>query len=181
MAERDEELLGRIRGGDEEAMEELVARWYPRIHAYALRMTGGEQDAQDIAQETFLAVLQHVGRFRFRRKFQSWIFTIAHHKCMDFFRLQGKFRGDPAELERLETADISQRIVDAVVLEQAIAQLPPLQREALVLQSFHGFTISEIANMTHTPPSTVQWRLSAAKNRLAASMEGREHERDHGT
>ena len=64
MAQSDEKLIQQMKSGDENAMEELVSRWYPRIYAYAYRMTGQEQDAQDITQETFLAVIRYVGNFK---------------------------------------------------------------------------------------------------------------------
>lgn len=175
MAQSDEKLIQQMKGGDESAMEELVSRWYPRIYAYAYRMTGQEQDAQDITQETFLAVIRYVGTLNPWRKFQSWLFTIAHRKCIDYFRLRGKVIDAPEELEKLKAPDINNRILDAVVLEQAMSQLPPLQKEAVILQYFNGFTPAEIAHMTHTPLSTVRWRLNTAKNRLAEQLREEKH------
>ena len=61
-------------------------------------------------------------------------------------------------------------------VEQAVARLPPLQREAIVLHYFDGFTPAEIARMTDTPLSTVRWRLNTAKHTLAQWLKEEEHE-----
>lgn len=166
MAYSDETLVKRIKEGDQTALEELVERWYPRVYAYALRVTGGRQDAQDVTQETFLAVLRSMDRFRPWRPFRSWLFAIAHNKCMDLFRLRGQTLDDPEELVRIRAPDIHERLLDAMVVEQAISRLPPLQREAIVLCYFDGFAPAEIARMTDIPISTVRWRLNAARTRL---------------
>lgn len=160
MPQSEDRLLRRMADGDEGALEELVDRWYPRIYAYALRTTGREQDAQDVALETFLAVLRHRKTF-VRRNFQSWLFTIAHHKCVDLFRLQGRLAAAPEELDKLSGPDPS---------GQALDRLPPLQREAAVLHYFHGFTPKEIAAMTDNPLSTVRWRLAAARRAMAEHL-----------
>ena len=130
MACSDEALVGRIRRGDQAALEELVERWYPRVYAYARRMTGVRQDAQDVTQETFLAVLRHRKTF-FRCNFQSWLFTIAHHKCIDLFRLQGRLTALPEELNRLSDPDPSGQVLDRAALEQALDRL--LEQEQLTI------------------------------------------------
>lgn len=169
MSQSEDTLLRRMETGDEGALAELVDRWYPRIYAYALRTTGREQDAQDVTQETFLAVLRHRKTF-FRCNFQSWLFTIAHHKCIDLFRLQGRLTALPEELNRLSDPDPSGQVLDRAALEQALDRLPPLQREAAVLHYFHGFTPKEIAAMTDNPLSTVRWRLAAARRAMAETL-----------
>ena len=169
MGRHDDTLLRRMSDGDEDALEELVGHWYPRIYAYALRTTGREQDAQDVTQETFLAVLRHLKTF-VRRNFQSWLFTIAHHKCVDLFRLQGRLASAPEELDKLSEPDPSGQVLDRAALEQALDRLPPLQREAAVLHYFHGFTPKEIAAMTDNPLSTVRWRLAAARRAMAEQL-----------
>lgn len=169
MSQREDALLRRMADGDEGALEELVDRWYSRIYAYALRTTGREQDAQDVTQETFLAVLRYRKTF-VRRNFQSWLFTIAHHKCVDLFRLQGRLAAAPEELDKLSGPDPSDQVLDRAALEQALDRLPPLQREAAVLHYFHGFTPKEIAAMTDSPLSTVRWRLAAARRAMAEML-----------
>ena len=86
----DRELVRGIKGGDQSALELLVRRWYPRIYGYLFKLTGHEQDAYDLTQDVFIAMMQSIGSYTPWRKFDSWLFTIAHNKCMDYFRLRRK-------------------------------------------------------------------------------------------
>ena len=86
----DRELVHGIKGGDKSALELLVRRWYPRIYGYVFKLTGHEQDAYDLTQDVFIAMMQSIGSYTPWRKFDSWLFTIAHNKCMDYFRLRRK-------------------------------------------------------------------------------------------
>ena len=84
------ELVRGIKGGDQSALELLVRRWYPRIYGYVFKLTGHEQDAYDLTQDVFIAMMQSIGSYTPWRKFDSWLFTIAHNKCMDYFRFRQK-------------------------------------------------------------------------------------------
>ena len=86
----DHELVRGIKGGDKGALELLVRRWYPRIYGYVFKLTGHEQDACDLTQDVFIAMMQSIGSYTPWRKFDSWLFTIAHNKCMDYFRFRQK-------------------------------------------------------------------------------------------
>lgn len=74
----DRELVHGIKGGDKSALELLVRRWYPRIYGYVFKLTGHEQDAYDLTQDVFIAMMQSIGSYTPWRKFDSWLFTIAH-------------------------------------------------------------------------------------------------------
>lgn len=84
------ELVRGIKVGDKSALELLVRRWYPRIYGYVFKLTGHEQDAYDLTQDVFIAMMQSIGSYTPWRKFDSWLFTIAHNKCMDYFRFRQK-------------------------------------------------------------------------------------------
>ena len=105
----DHELVHGIKGGDKSALEVLVRRWYPRIYGYVFKLTGHEQDAYDLTHDVFIAMMQSIGSYAPWRKFDSWLFTIAHNKCMDYFRLRRKvvqaeaaILTDPIRLPRLK-------------------------------------------------------------------------------
>ena len=84
----DYDLIRGIKSGDGDALELLVRRWYPRIFGYVQKTLGNEQDAYDITQEIFLSVVQNIKAIYPWSRFKSWIFTIAHNKCLDFLRLR---------------------------------------------------------------------------------------------
>ena len=166
------ELVRGIKGGDKSALELLVRRWYPRIYGYVFKLTGHEQDAYDLTQDVFIAMMQSIGSYTPWRKFDSWLFTIAHNKCMDYFRFRQKIvqaedtmfdRPDPAaSLEDMAAVSMS--------VKAALEKLPAAQREAVILHYFHQFTAKEIARMTNTPLPTIKSRLRAARNTLSTEL-----------
>jgi RNA polymerase sigma-70 factor (ECF subfamily) len=174
MSVSDENLIRAIKHGDQEAMEQLIHNWYPRIYAYVLRTLRNETDAHDVTQETFLSMIKSIENFKPWGKFQSWLFRIAHNKCMDFFRIRSVINTHTELLheERLyervhDGIDIETMITNAVMIEEALGKLSIMQREAIVLYYFNGFNSREIAQITETPITTIKSRISAAKKLLA--------------
>ena len=168
----DHELVHGIKGGDKSALELLVRRWYPRIYGYVFKLTGHEQDAYDLTQDVFIAMMQSIGSYTPWRKFDSWLFTIAHNKCMDYFRFRQKIvqaedtmfdRPDPA-------ASLEDMVAVSMSVKAALEKLPAAQREAVILHYFHQLTAKEIAQMTNTPLPTVKSRLRAARSTLSKNL-----------
>ena len=165
----DYDLIRGIKSGDADALELLVRRWYPRIFGYVQKTLGNEQDAYDITQEIFLSVIQNIKAIYPWSRFKSWIFTIAHNKCLDFLRLQR-----PVEAIEIFDADIpdpsplpDDLIESALTVESALSMLSTPQRETVVLHYMYQFTAKEIAHMTHTPLPTVKSRITSAKRLLS--------------
>ncbi|OPZ94994.1 MAG: ECF RNA polymerase sigma factor SigE [Firmicutes bacterium ADurb.Bin419] len=174
MSISDENLIKAVRHGDQNALEQLVRRWYPRIYAYILRMIGKETDAYDVTQETFLSMVKAIENYKLWGKFQSWIFTIAHNKCMDFFRMHGVVNTSIEHLDEEKAHEktydeigIEAMIINTLAVENALKRLSVMQRDAIVLYYFNGFNLWQIAQMTNTPLTTIKSRMSAAKKLLA--------------
>ena len=165
----DYDLIKGIKDGDGDALELLVRRWYPRIFGYVQKTLGNEQDAYDITQEIFLSVVQNIKAIYPWSRFKSWIFTIAHNKCLDFLRLQR-----PIEIKDIQDIEIpdpsplpDDLIESSLTVEQALNLLSTPQRESVVLHYMYQFTAKEIARMTHTPLPTVKSRITSAKRLLS--------------
>ena len=165
----DFELVRGIKNGDSSALDILVRRWYPRIYGYIFKLIEHEQDSYDLTQDVFIAMMQNIQSYYPWKKFDSWLFTIAHNKCMDFFRMRKRFiptediyvdhpAPDPL-LDEIVTVSVS--------VKDALAKLPAVQREAIILHYFHEFTAREIARMTNTPLPTIKSRLGTAKKTLS--------------
>src|SRR4249920_4012392 len=86
MASTDEELVARSRGGDVESFNQLILRWERPIYALAYRVIGQEEDARDVAQETFLRAFRALPGFKGQAKFSSWLYRIALNLCRDWIR-----------------------------------------------------------------------------------------------
>ncbi|MCS7337655.1 MAG: sigma-70 family RNA polymerase sigma factor, partial [Verrucomicrobiae bacterium] len=93
----DSELVRRAKAGELAAFEELTNRYERRVYTLALRIVGNQQDAEDVTQQTFLSVLDHIGEFRGDSSFATWLFRVATNAALKVLR---KRRGlDTVSLE----------------------------------------------------------------------------------
>src|SRR6188508_1174532 len=166
MASTDEELVARSRGGDLDSFNQLVLRWERPIYALAYRVIGREEDARDVAQETFLRAFRALSGFKGQAKFSSWLYRITLNLCRDWIRRE---RRAPVAIDLIELAseaEPAESIEDLVArrelgraVARAMAMLPEEQRTAIVLKEYHGLTFQEIADLLECPLSTVKTRL----------------------
>jgi RNA polymerase sigma-70 factor (ECF subfamily) len=169
----DAALLGRIVARDEAAVEALYARYAGPLYSLAYQVTRAERFAQDVVQETFVAVWRDAARFDASRgAVGPWLFSLARHKAIDLVRREENVRKRTADvdLEFEEAADdvhseawlrIRQERVRA-----AIEELTPAQREALELAFFGGLTHVEVAERLDIPLGTAKTRIRSALLRL---------------
>ena len=171
MVATDEELVARSMAGDVDSFNQLVLRWERPIYALAYRVIGREEDARDVAQETFLRAFRALSGFKGQAKFSSWLYRITLNLCRDWIRKEKRTpvsqapegidiielagEGTPAEsIEQL----VGRRELGRAV-SKAMAMLPEEQRTAIILKEYHGLTFQEIADMLDCPLSTVKTRL----------------------
>jgi RNA polymerase sigma-70 factor, ECF subfamily len=171
MASTDEELVARSRGGDLDSFNQLVLRWERPIYALAYRVIGREEDARDVAQETFLRAFRALGGFRGQAKFSSWLYRITLNLCRDWIRRERRapMAQAPEGVDLIELAaeaEPAESIEELVARRQlgravarAMAGLPEEQRTAIVLKEYHGLTFQEIADLLDCPLSTVKTRM----------------------
>ena len=167
----DEELVARSRGGDLDSFNQLVVRWERPIYALAYRVIGREEEARDVAQETFLRAFRALGGFKGQAKFSSWLYRITLNLCRDWIRRERRtpivqapegvdiveLAGESEPTESIE-ALVSRRELGRAVAK-AMAALPEDQRTAIILKEYHGLTFQEIADLLDCPLSTVKTRL----------------------
>src|SRR3954466_12014906 len=171
MPSTDEELVARSQGGDLDSFNQLVLRWERPIYALAYRVIGREEDARDVAQETFLRAFRALAGFKGQAKFSSWLYRIALNLCRDWIRRERRqpVAQAPGGVDLIELASEqtpSETIEDLVARQEisaavarAMAGLPDEQRTAIILKEYHGLTFQEIADMLDCPLSTVKTRL----------------------
>jgi len=167
----DEELVARSRGGDLDSFNQLVVRWERPIYALAYRVIGREEEARDVAQETFLRAFRALGGFKGQAKFSSWLYRITLNLCRDWIRRERRTPvSQPPEgvdiVELVGETEPSESIEELVsrrelgrAVAKAMALLPDEQRTAIVLKEYHGLTFQEIADLLQCPLSTVKTRL----------------------
>ena len=148
---------GRIRGlveraqlGDRSALEELYLIHFDRIYSYLHMSVGSRHDAEDLTTQTFVKMLESIGRFRWQSvPFSAWLFRIAHNLAMDHFRARRRWQPEeevpePAAEEDSAEEQALASIGDASLLE-LIARLSPEQRQVLTLKFVFRFSNGEAA------------------------------------
>jgi RNA polymerase sigma-70 factor (ECF subfamily) len=172
--------------GDPEAWQELVVAQHRRVYAICYRFTGSGTDAEDLTQEVFLKLYRNLASFDVERgSFQTWITTLARNLLVDHFRrtrlerasdsLDASFSGDD------DGATLGDRLADPhpspeshaagmelrVRIQQALAQLSPELREAVILRDLEDMDYKEIAQVLRIPEGTVKSRISRGRGELA--------------
>jgi len=183
MPSTDEELVARSQGGDLDSFNQLVVRWERPIYALAYRVIGREEDARDVAQETFLRAFRALKGFKGQAKFSSWLYRITLNLCRDWIRRERRtpvvqapegvdvieMAGESSPSESIE--DLVSRHELGRAVAKAMSQLPEEQRTAIILKEYHGLTFQEIADMQDCPLSTVKTRLYQGLSVLRRQLE----------
>ena len=178
----DEQIIDRcVRGGDTRRFTELVHRYQDRVFGLALRLTGRREDAEDVAQEVFLAAFRGLGGFKGDAKFSTWLYRVAWNRAADWLRRNRKPGRQPAPLEH------AQEVVDARAdpvgdliggedrrcLDAAVAGLEVRYRAVIELLYYQGLPYEEIAVVLGVPVKTVETRLYRGRRLLRERLSGR--------
>jgi RNA polymerase sigma-70 factor (ECF subfamily) len=184
LEQTDAELVNAARGGDEQAIRDLLGRYRTAVFNLAFRILRNEEDATDAAQETFIRVFRALDRFDERQRFKPWILRIASNYCIDQIRKRDwrtvSF-DTPIETEdgtlEMELAgpgpqpdEVLERKEQRMVIEQAIDSLPPDYRMAIVLRHTEGLSYEEIADVLGVPLGTVKARIHRARSALQKKL-----------
>ena len=174
----------RARAGDSEAFRLLVEQHSRSIFRLAFRMTGNEQDAEDVVQETFLRAFKQLDRYEARSSFSTWLFRIASNYSLDLIRMR-KRHEDKRERGTDEERDILQSIpMDTPGPERiaygsqvrdrvnaALNELSAQERTAFVLRHFEGMSIEEIGSALGTGSNATKHSIFRAVQKLRKSLE----------
>src|SRR5437868_6773916 len=181
----DEELLSQFRHGQTEAFGVLLRRYERELYGYLRRYLGDSELAEDVFQNTFLALCQKSGQYEAGRPVRPWLYTIATHQAIDALRRNGRHQAlslderreaDPAgELQGL-VESLEGRgpgPLDAVSAEErrervraAVDALPDFLRQVVILAYYQGLKYREVADALDIPVGTVKSRLHAALVKL---------------
>ncbi|RME48474.1 MAG: sigma-70 family RNA polymerase sigma factor [Chloroflexi bacterium] len=161
--------------GDQQAFAKLVEAYQGPVYNLAYRMLGNADDAADAAQETFLRAYAHLASYDPKRKFSSWLLTIASNYCIDQLRRRrinwvSVEELPPWETLRARTPDPEESAIrgsDANEIQEMLNTLPPDYRLAVVLRYWYDYSYQDIAAMTNSTVSAVKSRLHRARRMLA--------------
>jgi len=168
----DDYLVLLAQGGSREAFDRLVARWTPKLLAFAARALGATEVAKDVVQDTWESAVRGLSRLDDPARFRPWIYAIAARKCAD--ALRGKYRtariAESAEAMSPEAANAEGENNDRLDVAAAMKRLPPEQRVAVSLFFGEELSVAEIAAITGAPEGTVKSRLFAARKALRDTL-----------
>lgn len=172
LAECEPLPVQQARAGSPEAWDVLFRRYQLPLYAYVFELVQQRQPSLDIVQETFISAVRHLDGLREDRKFGSWLFGIAHQKCIQNWRRRRR-DPDPGEDVADGLPDLEDGPDELLIREEQeaefmalIHQLPPPQRSAVLLHFMEDFSLEEIAVICAVPLGTVKSRLHHAKKAL---------------
>ena len=180
----DRELVQRWQAGDAASFDALVRRHQRRVFGLLMRMLGSAQDAEDVAQETFLNLHRHGHRFRSEARFSTFVYRVAVNAALNRRRSLGRRRARMEALEARQAAGddlpASPRSPEDSALggeaqaqvHGAILGLPPKLRAPLVLYDIEGMPYSEVAAVLELAEGTVKSRIHRARQALRESLRG---------
>ena len=167
----DDDLVRAAAEGDRRAFGELYVRHAPLVHGILLaRVPPGE--AEDLAQDVFVAAMERLGGLRSAAAFRGWLIAIARNRATDYFRRPCA----PAALEAVERRASRGPNVEAFLILDLIRSLPEAYRETLILRLVEGLTGPEIARETGLTPESVRVNLCRGMKMLRRLLGGTEKE-----
>ncbi len=183
----DDELVRRLRAGDESAYETLLQRFQQPVYNLAFRLLNDPGDAGDVVQEVFLKIFRNVTHFRRQSSLKTWIYRItvneAHNQRRWFFRHRSREVGlddEPQQVRTRNVPDSERSPFDYTfdrekheLIENALARINPLFREAVVLRDVEDLSYDEIAEVLQISLGTVKSRILRGREALREELTAR--------
>jgi RNA polymerase sigma-70 factor (ECF subfamily) len=170
----EQRLIESIRAGNAAAFGQLVERYLPRALALANRILHHREDAEDLVQDAFLAALKHIDDFDPARPFWPWMSRIIVNRGLDLSAARSirstEILGDHLADRGSSPAMDAERSDIFAQVRQAMLALPPRRRLVIELFELEGYSITEIARVLESAPSTIRWHLHVARHQLRAAL-----------
>jgi RNA polymerase sigma-70 factor (ECF subfamily) len=185
----DADVVALAQQGRDSAFRELIRRYERPVFSLIYRMVRDRELAEDLAQDTFIKVLNHIDRYRPEFKLSSWLFKIANNVAIDHLRRRQldtvSMDGSPhamtaeaVESTRFDVADTTENALDEMeakelgsAIERAIARLRPEYRSCIMLRHVEGRSYEEIASTLDLPLGTVKTYIHRARHELRRALE----------
>ncbi|MDP1563413.1 MAG: RNA polymerase sigma factor [Pirellulaceae bacterium] len=178
-------LVIQTQAGDERAAADLFELWNPSVLSFVNQRILNSQDANDVAQESWLAIMKGLNRLRDAATFPAWSLQIVHHKHTDFIRrqirerenLKGRHQQLQAEQTTSTAAQHQSQMADVGrAVEQEIGQLPLEDRRLLTLFYHQAMSIEEVSKITGRSVAAVKSKLFQLRQKIKTNIERNFHE-----
>lgn len=161
-------LILRCQRRDLEAFRKLYERYKDFVYNLSFQFFRSREEAEDITQEVFVRLFFKISRYRFQAPFKTYVAKMTLNLCRDVWRKNARGRARP---DIHQTAAPSAEREEIVALREALAKLPPLYREVLILKEMEQFSIAEVAEATGKREGTVKSLLHRGKKQLKELLE----------
>lgn len=163
----DEALMLLLIDGDQSAIESLYERHSRKLYSLALKIIGDPQGAEEVMQDTFFQLWRKCSQFNSERgSLIGWLLTITRHRAISHLRELKNRPHDEFDDDKASPRNLGLTLLDHQIARElvsvAFAALPEVQRRAITLAYFEGFTCEEIASRTQMPLGTIKTRLRSA-------------------
>ncbi|MBN2137922.1 MAG: sigma-70 family RNA polymerase sigma factor [Sedimentisphaerales bacterium] len=187
----DTALVERCQRGDSDAMERLILKYQDRIYNVILKICSNSDDAAELTQETFVKVIENIGRFQGRSSFYTWAFRIAVNLTLNYRKRNVKLAVRSLETQQGQADDSKKQLLRDFLRDdsasdpagrvqrkelcemavRALMRLDDAQRTVVVLRDIEGMNYAQIAGVLDIQLGTVRSRLSRARSNLRDIME----------
>lgn len=172
----DEEIVFFVQKGDIESFGILVERYEEKMKRYFQKFLSQREDIEDLIQTVFLKSFENIQSFNTKKKFSSWLYTIAHNELVNFLKRKKKMPLSLIELDTFLPASLKDDSLrkdfdfdfreKKEILEKAITELEIKYKEPLFLFYFENLSYGEISEILKIPVSTVGVRIKRAKEKI---------------
>jgi RNA polymerase sigma-70 factor (ECF subfamily) len=175
----DQKLIDAIGKGDTKAYAQLVNHYKDLVYTLAIRMLKHREEAEEVAQDTFIKVFKSLDKFKGDSKFSTWIYKVTYNTCLDRIKKNKKYLNDVAidefTFNKLDTID---NALDNLIKEEkhtliknCINKLPEDSSALLTLFYFEELSLDEISKIINIEANTVKVKLFRARKKLAVILE----------
>jgi RNA polymerase sigma-70 factor (ECF subfamily) len=171
--EKIRRLVELAQGGDRDALEELYLIHFDRIYSYLHMSVGNRHDAEDLTTQTFLKMLESIGKFHWQSApFSAWLFRIAHNLAMDHFRARRRWQPEEEVPEPIGDAEPSAELeamksIGRQSMLEMIETLSPEQRQVLTLKFVFNFANADVATIL----GKTEGAIKSLQHRALVSLE----------
>ena len=169
---REPELIARVVAGDRQAARELYDAHAPRVFRLSFRLTGDDELARELTQETFIRAFAQLGRFRGEAALSTWLHRVALSVISNAMRKVKRFRAREADLEEADGIAVGSAVDPDLreKLYRAIDDLPEIYKVTFIMHDVEGYTHDEIATTLGIAEGTCKSRLSVARAQLREKL-----------
>jgi RNA polymerase sigma-70 factor (ECF subfamily) len=162
----DQTAIGRCRAGDKDAFRHVVEHYQAEAIGHAVAILGNREDALDAVQEAFIDAFKSIDRIDLTRPFYPWFYVSLRNRCYKL--AAGRRRRETSSSDEMEILAPSSglRPEETMLLEQAMLELSPTDREIITLRHLDGLSYDELAARLEVPAGTIMSRLFHARKKL---------------